>query len=35
VASPEATVLTEKEQLAGINADYEQRYGLRRRELPL
>ena len=27
VASAEATVLTENEQLAGINADYEQRYG--------
>jgi len=27
VASAEATVLTENEQLASINADYEQRYG--------
>jgi hypothetical protein len=27
VATAEATVLTENEQLAGINADYEQRYG--------
>src|SRR5436190_12637213 len=27
VATAEATILTENEQLAGINADYEQRYG--------
>jgi Fe-S cluster assembly protein SufB len=27
VATPKATILTENEQLAGINADYEQRYG--------
>ncbi len=27
MATPEATILTENEQLAGINADYEQRYG--------
>jgi Fe-S cluster assembly protein SufB len=27
VATLEATILTENEQLAGINADYEQRYG--------
>jgi len=27
VATPETTILTENEQLAGINADYEQRYG--------
>jgi Fe-S cluster assembly protein SufB len=27
VATAEATILTEHEQLAGINADYEQRYG--------
>jgi Fe-S cluster assembly protein SufB len=27
VATPEATILTENEQLTGINADYEERYG--------
>ncbi len=27
MTTPEATILTENEQLAGINADYEQRYG--------
>ena len=27
MATPEATILTENEQLAGINSDYEQRYG--------
>jgi Fe-S cluster assembly protein SufB len=27
VATPEAAILTDNEQLAGINADYEQRYG--------
>src|SRR6202051_1429558 len=27
VATPESTVLTENEQLAGINADYTERYG--------
>ena len=27
MATPEATLLTDNEQLAGINADYEQRYG--------
>ena len=27
MATSEATILTENEQLASINADYEQRYG--------
>ena len=27
MATPETQVLTENEQLAGINADYEERYG--------
>ena len=27
MATPEATIPTEHEQLAGINADYEERYG--------
>jgi hypothetical protein len=27
VATAETTILTENQQLAGINADYEQRYG--------
>ena len=27
MATADATILTENEQLAGINADYEQRYG--------
>ena len=29
MATAEATILTENQQLAGINADYEQRYGTR------
>jgi hypothetical protein len=31
VATPEAIIVTGNEQLAGINADYEQRYGFPRR----
>ena len=27
MATPEATILTANERLAGINADYEERYG--------
>jgi hypothetical protein len=29
MATSEATILTENEQLASINVDYEQRYGFR------
>ena len=29
MATPEATILTANERLAGINDDYEQRYGFR------